>query len=141
MNREAICSALFAKLAGAATFKTVSRQFRMFSDVSPADQPALFLVQRSESVAVVPGLPSVSTLSFDALIYVSTHGDKAVAPASVLNPLIDAVIASMAPLGSSDKQTLGGLVQHAWVEGEIQTDEGLLQQQGYALIPIKVKAV
>jgi len=147
MNREAIAGALFGRLSaatgfsGTASFKTASRRFKLFSDVSPADQPALFLIQRGENVSTVPGQPSVYVLSFDVAIYAHTGGDVNVPPASIINPLLDAVTTALAPEAVSNKQTLGGLVQHAWVEGEIQTDEGLLQQQGYALVPIKVKAV
>lgn len=141
MTREPIYAALFALLKTAAGFNTASRQFKHFSDVNSANQPALFLVQRDESVATVPGMPSVSTMSCDVLVYVHTGGDKNTAPASILNPLLDAVFAALAPSQVTGKQTLGGLVQHCWIEGRIETDEGLLQQQGYALIPVSIKAV
>jgi hypothetical protein len=141
MTREPICQALFTKLQAAAGFVTVSRKFKHFADVAPADQPALILVYRGDNVTTVPGQPSVTTLSFDALIYAHTRGDPAVAPSSVMNPLVDAVVSALAPEPVSGKQTLGGLVQHAWVEGRIETDEGLLQDQGYAIVPISIKAV
>ena len=140
MIREPIYQALFAKLSASASFNTSSRRFKLFADVAPVDQPALFLIQRGESIHTTPGMPPVSIMSCDVALYVNTRGDNSVAPATVLNPLIDAVLAALAADPVSNKQTLGGLVQHAWVEGEIQTDEGLLQEQGYALIPIRMKA-
>ena len=51
------------------------------------------------------------------------------------------MIATLAPDPITNKCTLDGLVQHAWVEGTIETDEGLLGEQGFAMIPIVMKAV
>lgn len=141
VTREAVDAALFAKLGGVAGFVTTARRFRHFADVAPADQPALFLVRRGEQVQRVPGMPPVYLVSYDALLYANTHGDTSVPPSSILNPLLDAVEAALQPDAITNKQTLGGLVQHAWIEGQIETDEGMLQEQGYALIPISVKVV
>lgn len=141
MTREPIIAALFAKLSSLSGFNTTLRTFLHYSDVAPADQPALILVQRRESVSGVPGLNRVHEMSCDALIYANTRGDNSIVPASIINGLVDAVEQALAPDPISNKQTLGGLVQHAWIEGEIETDEGLLQQQGYALVPIRIKVV
>ena len=142
MNREAIYSALFAKLSSVQGFNTVSRHLKIWNDVSPADQPALFMVQRSESAMPIAGRPTVWTMTVDLILYANTGGDRTVAPMSILNPLVDAVIAALSPDNyMTNKCTLGGLVDHAWVEGHIQTDEGILGPQGYVMIPIVIKAV
>lgn len=139
ISREPVYAALFAKLQAAAPFVTTSRRFKHFADVAPADQPALFLVQRPESVSTTPGLDSVHELSCDAVVYANARGDDSVVPAAVINGLVDAVFAALKPNPITNKQSLGGLVEHAWVEGQIETDEGLLQEQGYALVPIRMK--
>ena len=100
------------------------------------------MTQRGERAETVPGLNTVWTLDVDVFIYVNTQDDKTVAPGTLINPLLDAVTAALAPDDiSKNKCTLGGLVQHAWIEGRIETDEGLLGDQGVAVIPIAVKFV
>lgn len=141
MTREPIYAALFAKLQAAASFKTTSRRLKHFSDVPAIDQPALYVAQRSESATTVPGQPTVWTMNVDVYLYVNNRGDQNVIPSTLINPLIDAVAASLAPNPIDNKCTLGGLVQHAWIEGQIQTDEGVLGDQAVAVIPVVIKAV
>jgi hypothetical protein len=141
VNREAIYAALFAKVAAVPGFNTTSRRLRFHLDVAGADQPALFMSQYREDAQTVPGLNTVWILRVNLFLYAMTRPDVATPPAQILNPLVDAVIATLAPEPVSNKQTLGGLVQHTWVEGEIQTDEGVLGDQGIAVIPIVMKAV
>ena len=64
--------------------------------------------------------------------------DELTAPATVLNPLLDAIEAALAPPASSNVQTLGGLVCHAWIAGKIETDEGALGGQAVAIVPIEI---
>ena len=139
MNREQIYSALFAKLQAVDGFVTVSRRLRHWDDVPQAEQPALFQAQKRESVSTEPGLNPVWLLSLDLYIYARTGEDRGESPASAINPLVDAVLSTLAPHPITNKQTLGGLVQHAWVEGAIETDEGVLGEQGVAIIPIIIK--
>ncbi len=137
MIREPIYAALFAKLATAASFKVTSRRLAHWGDVALADQPALFMAQKGEAATTVPAQPTVWTLTVDVYLYVSSE-NRDVAPGQLLNPLLDAVVASIAP-DYSGKQTLGGLVQHCWVEGEVKTDEGTLGDLAVAVIPITMK--
>lgn len=141
-SREQIYAALFAKLVKAATFKTTDRRWRHWSDVAPPDQPALFQSQRHEDLTTQPpDLNPRKRMFVDVSVYVNTGGDKTVAPASILNPLIDAIEAALGPDVITNKQTLGGLVQYARIEGRIETDEGLLGDQGVAIIPILIEFV
>ena len=141
MNREAIYAALFARLQASATFKTTSRKLLHWVDVPAVQQPALFQAQRNETAATVPGQPTVWQFQVDVYIYVHTQGDKSLAPSQIINPLVDAVVALLAPNPIDNKCTLGGLVQHAWIEGAIQTDEGTLGDQAVSIIPIILKVV
>jgi hypothetical protein len=138
MDREAIYSALFDLLKGAAEFQTASRRLKHWSDVPAADQPALFQAQRREIVEGEPGLPRIHMLHVDAYIYANT-GDSDLSPGEFLNPLLDAIEAALAPNPITNKQQLGGLVEHVWVEGEIETDEGTLGDQGVCIVPIVIK--
>ena len=138
--REPIYAALFALVAGAAGFVTTARRLRHWSAVTPAEQPALFMRQKTEQAAV-PTLGAPTVWKLGAEFYVYAHSsDPYAAPASVLNPLIDAVEAALAPLAAAGLQDLGlpAMVQHAYIAGRIATDEGLLRDQAVAIIPIEI---
>jgi hypothetical protein len=81
----------------------------------------------------------VWTLLVDLYVYAHAS-DPYVAPATVLNPLIDAVEAALAPLAATGVQDLGvpGMVQHAYIAGKIETDEGVLRDQAVAIIPVEI---
>jgi len=138
--REPIYAALFALAAGAAEFVTAQRRFRHWSEVAPAEQPALFMRQKTELAQVKTlGAPTVWTLGAELYVY-AHQSDPYAAPASVLNPLVDAVEAALAPLAVTGLQDLGlpAMVQHAYIAGKIVTDEGVLRDQAIAVIPVAV---
>lgn len=139
MNREPIYAGIFAKLSAAARFKKTSRTLRHWVDVPSIEQPALFQAQTGEDVSTTPGLPSVWQGKLDVYVYAHNSGDKSVAPSQLLNPLIDAIEAALAPDVVSGKCKLGGLVEHVWIEGHIQTDEGTLGDQAVAIVPVVFK--
>lgn len=138
MIREPIYSALLDRLNSGA-FNTVSRRFRMFSDVSPPERPALFLFPKDEIAQTTPGLITVWTIQCEAVIYVSVSGDTTAPASSALNPLLDAIEQSLAPSPTSGKQTLGGLVQHCCIAGAIRIDEVINNDMYVAVIPIEIK--
>jgi hypothetical protein len=138
--REPIYAALFERVARAADFAAVSRRLRHWSDVAPAEQPALFLAQRSETATVKTlGAPIVWTLAADFYLYVRAS-DPYAAPAALLNPLIDAIEAALAPAAATGIQDLGlpAMVQHAYIAGRVETDEGVLGDQAVAIIPVEI---
>jgi len=138
--REPIYAALFELAAGAAGFVTAERRLRHWSDVAPAEQPALFMTQKSETAAVKAlGAPLVWTLNVELYLYAHSS-DPQLSPATVLNPLIDAVEAALAPAATTGLQDLGlaAMVQHAMIAGKIETEEGVLGDQAIAIIPIEI---
>lgn len=140
ISREPIYAALFARVSGAAEFVTASRRLRHWSGMAPAEQPALFMRQKEE-VAKVPvlGAPTVWTLLVELYVYAHSS-NRAVAPATILNPLVDAVEAALAPQSATGLLDLGlpQFVQHARIAGKIATDEGVLRDQAVAIIPVEV---
>ena len=137
MTREPIYSALFSLLQNAANFTTVSRKLKHWSDVSQNQQPAIFMAQRDEMAITQTGQPTVWTLHVDVYIYAHSN-DPNQSAAPQINALLDAVVAALS--GPNDnRQTLGGLVHYARVDGKIQTDEGWLGEQSIAVIPIQIK--
>lgn len=142
-TRESIYAALFAKVSQAATFVTISRRLQHWTDVAASAQPALFQAQVDETAHTTPGpgLPTSFILRVDLYLYANTGGDATLSPSTILNPLMDAVLNALAFEPNSGKQTLGGLVDYCVVDGRIQTDEGVLGNQGVVIIPIVMKSL
>lgn len=138
--RETIYAALWALAAEAADFVTASRRLRHWTDLSPPEQPALFMAEKGGLAEVkVPGAPVVWTLHADFYLYVHSS-DPYLAPATVLNPLLDALEAALAPSPLSGVNNLGlaPMVQHAWIAGKVETDEGVLGDQAVAIVPVEI---
>src|SRR5207244_11744704 len=89
--REPIYAAPFDRVAGAAGFVPAERRLRHWSDLASAEQPALFMAQKSETAAIKAlGAPTVWTLNIELYLYAHSS-DLRLSPATVLNPLLDAV--------------------------------------------------
>jgi len=138
--RETIYAALWDLAAGAANFASANRRLRHWADVSPPEQPALFMSEKGGYGAVKTlGAPIVWTLFAEFYVYVHAS-DPYQAPSSVLNPLLDALEAALAPPPSTGIQNLGlpEMVQHARIAGKIETDEGVLGDQAIAIVPVEI---
>jgi hypothetical protein len=138
--REQIYTALWALGANAARFASANRRLRHWTDVAPAEQPALFMSEKGGQAAIKKlGAPIVWTLYAEFYIYAHSS-DPYLAPATILNPLIDAFEAALAPSPTSGIQNLGlpQMVQHAYISGKVQTDEGVLGDQGIAIVPVEI---
>jgi len=141
MNREAIMAALFARLQTVSQFETTGRRVQFWSDV-PA-QPALFLRHVKDDYPPRPeGIPALVTMHAEAWIYSRAGEDPHAVPETALNQLVDAVEAALAPdvivpnFSIENVQTLGGLVEHCWIEDEVLFDPGDIDKQAKAVIPI-----
>jgi hypothetical protein len=144
--REAVATALFNLLAATQissqpAFKTTSRRAKVWSNTNNADQPAMYLIHTGEQVLQnqIFGVPKY-LLHFEVVIYARADANPAIAPDTQINSLLDAIDAQMqttTPPG--ERQTLGGLVYHAWIEGEILIDTGILDQQVAIMVPVKVR--
>lgn len=142
-SRKAIFAALFAKVSGLAGLQTVSRRVRAWGDVQPPDQPALFQVEGKQTASPRPGIGLGTVWTFHAELVVYAHVENTVAGADLvdlLNDLVDAVVAALAPLPGLDTQTLGGLVTDVRIDGTIDTSEGRLGDQSVAIIPLVITA-
>ncbi len=147
MTREPIEAALFAFSSaiaasdGSQLFKMATRQVKSWDNVAPEDQPALLLLPRKELAQRKKGLPTKWTGEYDLLVYVHTgaNNDPTVTPATLLNAVLDAVEASIKvddPF--NDACTLGGLVSHCAIEGEVIKFLGSLGDEATAIVPIQI---
>ena len=141
--REKIYTALWELGVNAARFASANRRLRHWTDVAPAEQPALFMSEKGGQAAIKKlGAPIVWTLYAEFYIY--THSsDPYLAPATILNPLLDAFEAALAPSPTSGIQNLGlpQMVQHAYISGKVQTDEGVLGDQAIAIVPVEILCI
>jgi hypothetical protein len=85
------------------------------------------------------GAPIVWTLYVDFYVYAHSS-DPYAAPAIILNPLLDALEQALSPSMATGIQNLGlpEMVQHAYIAGKIETDEGVLGDQAIAIVPVEI---
>ena len=142
--REQIYSALFAILQGtllapAGPFKTVSRRWQDPSQLSPADRPCLYQVQKDELTGTsVNGLPIHARLNLDLVLYTAGDSEPSSVPSTELNSLLDAVESAVRSAAPGIAQTLGGRVSHCRIEGKIEIVENVQGAIALAVVPIEV---
>lgn len=136
-SREAVFAALFAKLQGLPGAVTVSRRLRNVQDVQPEEFPAAFQLQGQQDARYTGNTPATYTWKADWLLYVH-DADPDSAPSTQLNTLIDAACALLDPPPGQNKQTLGGLVEYAAIDGAVQVFEGVLGDRAVAVLPITI---
>ncbi len=142
MDSESIYQALFNRLSGIDGFVTTSRRLRHFNNVQTEERPALFVTQGNQTEVPVKGLDAKVELEAEVYIYIH-ETDKAIPPSVQLNQMIDKVRNAIAPdfPEMCEYQTLGGLVEHCWIEGTIEVFEAvenMLDDQGIAIVPIRI---
>ena len=141
--REAIYAALWTLASSAGGFASANRRLRHWSDVAPAEQPALFMSEKGGHAQIKAlGAPIGWTLYADFYIYVHSD-DPYAAPATILNPLLDRLERALAPSAATGLQNLGLplMVQHAYIAGKIETDEGVLGDHAIAIVPVEILCV
>jgi hypothetical protein len=139
-GREQIMSALFALVSASPSFVTKSRRLKLWTDVAAAEKPAIFQYERDDVYANGKQYLPIVEMNVDLYIYTAPGLDSGITPISMLNPLIDAVDAALAPSTVTRRQTLGGLVSHVWIDGKIMKDPGDIDGDGIAVIPVKILA-
>jgi len=152
IDREPIYAALLALLqvnlqGSPPIFQTVGRRHVHPEELSPAQQPALFVVEMKESRVPRPmGTGGKLTLDVWLVMYCfesainPAPGQETSLAATQINALLLAIETALAPQNGSyqNLQTLGGLVHHCWIEGESLIDQGIYSQQAGAIIPVKI---
>lgn len=141
ITREPIFSALASKFSSLkpATFKTISRRLKHFNEVSPSEQPALFVTAGDQIATYSKHGPPTWTLIVELYIYARHDGH--LDPSPILNPLLDAVEGALAfDDVVNGKLTLGGLVETCRIEGQVQVHEGAVGDQSIMIIPVQILA-
>lgn len=148
VSRETVAAALLTLLqptqytlpGGQPTlFQTVGRNVQTWGAIAVGDQPAMFIVHSGEQIvqSQAYGL-SKYMLHFELVIYARADASPAAVPDTLINAMLDAIDAQMQSAPKGERQTLGGVVYHAWIEGDVFIDSGILDQQIAMLVPVKV---
>ena len=131
--RNKIFMALAKRLEAIPGIETVSRRLEHWADVSKERQPALYMAPQSQTYTVAGrGMPPKRSLPVSLYLYCNNDDP------SLMQDLLDAIEAALEPDEGEETLTLGGLVSHCRIEGQIETDEGLLGDQAVAIIPISI---
>jgi hypothetical protein len=153
-SRESIYNALLAYLKTilpSNQVQTFSRVWRPHTDYTAAQLPACVLDEKKEKAEVerLAAAP-LYHLYVDLWLYLAAPavsqipGQETVIPMTALNNLLDLLESSPLsnpPTGGMPYNTLGGLVQHVWIEGDILKVAGIASstmQYNLARVPIVI---
>lgn len=147
-TREDVFGPLFTQLQTVPGITTFSRRMMEYSEIAPDLLPALILWEQPEdTVYDGQGLPKNTWQAIIAVFFQNPEkpnsGDPNTATpgATIINPLIDAVRAALAPDSfMTGSYTIGGLVEWCRVEGKtiVETGDTDSDGRGGALIPIEI---
>lgn len=137
---EAIESALFDLIVNAtsgAGFQRTSRHAKIWGATSIAQQPALYLIPLGAAIDQENAfqLPRYK-LHYVVVCYARANVDPNTIPQTALYAIWAAIDAALRPKPAGERQTLGGKVHHAWIDGEVLLQPGVIDEQLGIEIPI-----
>ena len=140
---EPIYSALFALAQSANTAQTpfakMSRRWRSWGQMSAEESPALYQLQKPIRVEGGDRPLPLFRLQVEWYAYFSSdNGDLETPMATTLNSYLTAIIGAIQAPIRGQQQTLGGLVQSVYVDGDIVMDEGVISPPAVLCIPITI---
>lgn len=144
-TRKAIAAALLAQLTNGQSYANTGRRDRAPEQAASPGAPGLILVKPDENYKYDSGygVPPVRDLHFFAVIYTDVGNVQNAVPADVIDDLMDAVDAALAPtildqMNNNGRQSLGGLVDDCRVDGKVEFAPGDVQGKGTTIVPITV---
>lgn len=140
-DREAIFSALFNLGVKAYQWNgEPSRKVKLWTDVPAEQRPALFQ-QEAPNEHYDWKNSAAPVVTIDAAWIIYTNAQDKVGSIEV-NKILNAIHNALMPTGKDaftvGKQTLGGLVQWARIQGDILREPGDLDNDGLIRVPIKI---
>ena len=143
MSRESAHNALFQVIkTGCPSFRTVTRRLQHWTKVPPTDMPYLAMVQRHQLSKQQNNLPYRWVLNVAVYIYCYEE-DQNQYPSTQLNNLLDELELVLTAVPPGNRLTLGMPdVEACRIEGEIELDEGILNDGNLAvaIVPIVMLA-
>lgn len=155
MDRELIFNTLFSLTEGVTwnvgtsnapiyrSFASRTRRIQLFSDVPDKEQPWLGQSEHSENITQISRMPYKATLNAQWIVYHVAGKQPKATPTSTNNLILDALQNAIAPKVTDEgypdeRNTLGGLVYHCYIEGEVFKDPGDIDNQAMLIVPIKI---
>ena len=142
---EAVYAALFALLkpataASGITLASSQRTLQVPDEIPIPQQPCLMQVNGPIRAEQKEFSLTKWTITAVAVLYMRADGssEPGVLPATQANNWVWATARAFETQPPYEKQTLGGLVYHAWIEGEVLTE--VQNQQIVITIPIFILA-
>lgn len=140
-DREAIFAALFSLWStGYAWKNTPARRVRLWTDVPTEQRPAAFQFEGHDEVWDWSNSANPKA-TFEASIFIYTSAPDPVVGATELNQVLNAVTTSLLPTGrdlTAGRQTLGGLVHTARIQGSVMRVPGDIDGDGMAIVPVRM---
>lgn len=139
-SRNDIMQGLVNLLSGIHQFKTVSRKFKLWTEMTSEEKPALFVLDHEEDYArpYKRGIPPTVTIDCVVIVYFDTRDPNKI-PAVQLDYFLDAIDSALSMPPGENAQTLGGLVSHCWIEGRVTKVPGDVDKDGTGLLLVPVK--
>ena len=124
-TRESISVALFSLFSNSAALsticKTITRSPKIWTEVSPAQMPWLQLFKGgpdTESFSQVQAIGLTKyVIHYNLWFYMLADPTGMIIAETVINNASDAIDAAMQAGRKGERQTLGGLVTNAWIDG------------------------
>ncbi len=144
ISRVAIFDKLWALVQGVPGVVTFDRTLKLWDDVDPSAQPAIFLMTAHQTPTQSRGLPTKWALQADLIVYAHAKSSQEANPGARIQAILDALehaLEPLTPLGPEGfVQTFAGGVLHCWITG-IDVDEGPLDGQAVAIVHLELSAV
>jgi hypothetical protein len=148
-KREVVAQALYELLdktawvdpysSDPAEFAFTTRRPTLPENVTANDQPYFGLELVDEEDDQNEGIALTKyTLNFRAYVYARADANRDIAGESLLNTIMDALDQQLQNQDQpGERQTLGGLIYHVWIEGIVLRSNGLVDEQMFLIVPIK----
>lgn len=136
--RETYYAALVSQLETLVTngaIKRLARKVTLKDINNPPKLPCLYIDTDKELVEHQAGQKAKLLITVRLFAFVAAPDNNAT-PDTDLSDLLDAIDTALAPLPGVPFQTLGGIVTHCWIEGEIERFEAGVEGKALAIVPV-----
>jgi hypothetical protein len=138
-TRKAIMDALCARVFAVTDFKTTGRRKLLWSKVPLDKQPACFVDRGNETTEHPNTMLAERIMRADIVIYVQVGSNPEAEPGTAIDDLLEALDQAFLPDSDlTNELTLGGLVQHCRIQGDTDIDQGGLDGQAKAVVPVEI---
>ena len=111
---------------------------RRLKEWDQCQKPALYQIEPAEVYRASEGRLRIRTLKATWVIYHDAGADPNAVPVTETDAILDALDTMFPDQNGPDKQTLGGLVHCAFIDGQVQKFEGDLDGKTVITLPLSI---